>query len=148
MLVLFDHGTPAPLAPYLVGHTVTEARNRGWDTLSNGDLLAEAERAGFNVFDWRQEHPIPAESCRPQNSRHCAEHSAVAGGSIVRQRDCGGGKRGYTWQLCRGADSVQVLTEASREREQFFIGRQQPRASPGGQPRACPELAEGAAVPT
>jgi len=50
MLVLFDHSTPAPLTSYLIGHTVTEARDRGWDTLSNGDLLAEAERAGFDVL--------------------------------------------------------------------------------------------------
>lgn len=50
MLVLFDHSTPAPLAPYLTGHTVTEARDRGWDRLSNGDLLAVAERAGFDVL--------------------------------------------------------------------------------------------------
>ncbi len=50
MLVLFDHSVPAPLSPYLIGHTVTEARDRGWDTLSNGDLLAEAERAGFDVL--------------------------------------------------------------------------------------------------
>jgi len=50
MLVLFDHSVPAPLSPYLIGHTITEARTRGWDTLSNGDLLAEAERAGFDVF--------------------------------------------------------------------------------------------------
>lgn len=50
MLVLFDHSVPAPLSPYLIGHMVTEARTRGWDTLSNGDLLAEAERAGFDVF--------------------------------------------------------------------------------------------------
>ena len=50
MLVLFDHSVPAPLAPYLIGHTVTEARTRGWDTLSNGDLLSEAERAGFDVL--------------------------------------------------------------------------------------------------
>jgi hypothetical protein len=50
MLVLFDHSVPAPLSPYLTGHTITEARTRGWDTLSNGDLLAEAERAGFDVF--------------------------------------------------------------------------------------------------
>jgi len=49
-LVLFDYSTPVPLSSYLVGLTVTEARNRGWDTLSNGDLLAEAERAGFDVF--------------------------------------------------------------------------------------------------
>src|SRR5579863_6210453 len=50
MLVLFDHGVPAPLLPYLINHTVVKARDRGWDTLANGDLLAEAERAGFEVF--------------------------------------------------------------------------------------------------
>jgi hypothetical protein len=50
MLVLFDHSTPAPLIPYLTGHTITEARDRGWDRLSNGDLLTEAERAGFDVL--------------------------------------------------------------------------------------------------
>jgi hypothetical protein len=50
MLVLFDHSVPAPLSPYLIGHTITEARTRGWDTLSNGDLLTEAERAGFDVL--------------------------------------------------------------------------------------------------
>ena len=35
---------------YLTGHIVTEARDRGWDTLSNGDLLSEAERAGFDIL--------------------------------------------------------------------------------------------------
>jgi len=50
MLVIFDHSTPAPLARFLVGHEVIEARDRGWDTLSNGDLLAEAESAGFDVL--------------------------------------------------------------------------------------------------
>ena len=50
MLVLFDHSTPAPLAPLLTGHIVVEARTRGWDRLSNGDLLTEAERAGFEVL--------------------------------------------------------------------------------------------------
>jgi hypothetical protein len=50
MLILFDHSTPAPLAPYLTGHTVTKAKDRGWDTLSNGDLLGEAERAGFDLL--------------------------------------------------------------------------------------------------
>jgi len=50
MLILYDHSTPAPLSSYLIGHTIIEARDRGWDTLSNGDLLAEAERAGFDVL--------------------------------------------------------------------------------------------------
>ena len=50
MLVLFDNGTPRSLANYLIGHTVTEARARGWDMLSNGDLLSAAENAGFDVL--------------------------------------------------------------------------------------------------
>ena len=50
MLILFDHSTSAPLAPYLKGHTVTKAKDRGWDRLSNGDLLAEAEKAGFDLL--------------------------------------------------------------------------------------------------
>src|ERR1700689_1306750 len=50
MLILFDHGVPPPLLPYLIGHAVVKARDRGWDRLSNGDLLAQAELAGFEVF--------------------------------------------------------------------------------------------------
>jgi hypothetical protein len=50
MRVLFDHGTPAPLIPFLTGHLVTKAKDRGWDTLSNGDLLNVAEASGFDVL--------------------------------------------------------------------------------------------------
>jgi hypothetical protein len=50
MLILFDHVTPAGIARFLPAHTVTKAKDRGWDTLTNGDLLAEAERAGFDVL--------------------------------------------------------------------------------------------------
>ena len=50
MLILFDHVTPKGIARALVGHTVTKAKDRGWDALSNGDLLAAAEAAGFDVF--------------------------------------------------------------------------------------------------
>jgi hypothetical protein len=50
MLILFDQSTPAPLRFHLKGHTVTEARERGWDRLVNGDLLNEAEAAGFELF--------------------------------------------------------------------------------------------------
>jgi len=51
MLVLFDDGTPRTLARYLIErHTVTEARARGWGELENGELLAQAESAGFDVL--------------------------------------------------------------------------------------------------
>jgi len=50
MLVLFDQGTPVPLARLLPGHEVRSARQQGWDTLSNGELLRVAEEAGFEVL--------------------------------------------------------------------------------------------------
>ena len=50
MLILFDHGTPAPLQTFLTGHTVREAKAQGWDTFKNGDLLIAAEAAGFDVL--------------------------------------------------------------------------------------------------
>ena len=49
MRILFDHVTPSGVARFLRGHTVIKARELGWDTLANGDLLAEAERADFDV---------------------------------------------------------------------------------------------------
>jgi hypothetical protein len=49
MLILFDHVTPKGVARCLVGHTVIRAKERGWDSLSNGDLLRAAEQAGFDV---------------------------------------------------------------------------------------------------
>ncbi len=50
MRVLFDHGTPSGIAGSLSGHEVTEAIERGWDRISNGELLNVAEAAGFNVL--------------------------------------------------------------------------------------------------
>ncbi len=50
MRVLFDQSTPAPLRVHLLGHVVTEAREREWDRLVNGVLLDAAEAAGFEVF--------------------------------------------------------------------------------------------------
>jgi len=50
MLILFDHGTPAPLASFLTGHTVKKTKDLGWDTLNNGELLRVAEQAAFEIF--------------------------------------------------------------------------------------------------
>ena len=50
MKVLFDQGTPAPLRKALAGHVVETAFERGWSTLQNGQLIAAAEAAGFEVF--------------------------------------------------------------------------------------------------
>ena len=50
MRILLDNGTPRGVANGLAGHTVEEARSRGWDTLRNGELLDAAEAAGFELF--------------------------------------------------------------------------------------------------
>ena len=50
MLVLFDHGTPKGLARTLIGHTVHTAQSRGWDTLSNDELLNADEEAGLDLL--------------------------------------------------------------------------------------------------
>jgi len=48
--VLFDQGTPVPLRQMLPGHHVETAYERGWSRLQNGELIAAAEDAGFEVF--------------------------------------------------------------------------------------------------
>jgi hypothetical protein len=50
MLILFDNGTPAPLRHALKNHQVVEAIERGWDKLANGELIAAAEAAGFDLL--------------------------------------------------------------------------------------------------
>ena len=51
MRILFDQGTPVPLRKLLSSHQVETTFERGWSTLSNGDLLAAAEREGFEGFE-------------------------------------------------------------------------------------------------
>ena len=50
MQVLFDNGVPRGVASVLKEHVVEEARDRGWDRLTNGDLLRAAEAAGFEIL--------------------------------------------------------------------------------------------------
>jgi hypothetical protein len=50
MRILFDNGTPNPIARGLVGHDVAFARQIGWHELKNGELLRQAEEAGYDVL--------------------------------------------------------------------------------------------------
>jgi predicted nuclease of predicted toxin-antitoxin system len=50
MRILFDQGTPLPLREWLAAHRVETARQHGWSELLNGNLLAAAEAAGFDLF--------------------------------------------------------------------------------------------------
>ena len=50
MRILFDQGTPVPLRQHLTSHVVDTAFERGWSTLSNGELLAVAEQEGYDLL--------------------------------------------------------------------------------------------------
>ena len=50
MRILFDHGTPRPIARYLKAHVVVEAKAEGWDRYSNGALLDAAEAGAFEIL--------------------------------------------------------------------------------------------------
>ena len=50
MKILFDNGAPNPIARGLIGHEITFARQIGWGELENGELLNEAEVAGFEIL--------------------------------------------------------------------------------------------------
>jgi hypothetical protein len=50
MKIRFDNGTPRSIARCLTGHEVTYARRIGWHELENGDLIRQAEEAGYEVL--------------------------------------------------------------------------------------------------
>ena len=48
--ILLDHCVPKPLRRWLPGETVRTCHEEGWAGFRNGELLAAAEAAGFEVF--------------------------------------------------------------------------------------------------
>ena len=50
MHLLFDHNVPAPFRRYLPTHIVSLASELGWGELSNGELIAAAEKAGYAML--------------------------------------------------------------------------------------------------
>jgi hypothetical protein len=110
MLILFDNGTPAPLRYALKGHVVVEAIERGWDRLVNGELIAEAEAAGFELL------LTTDKNMRYQQNLTGRKIAFVVIGNqqwptlrrYVERVVCG--ERGNTRQLCRGGHSFRVRT--------------------------------------
>ena len=47
--ILFDQGVPVPLRKQLTSHEVTTCKEKGWDQITNGDLITQAETL-FDVF--------------------------------------------------------------------------------------------------
>jgi hypothetical protein len=58
MRILFDHGTPAPLIPFLEGHAVTKAKEAGWDCAGCRALMAWL--LDTNILEVRELPPVVA----------------------------------------------------------------------------------------
>ena len=103
MRILFDHNAPKRLAPHLQGHSVSTAKERGWDRLTNGDLLATAEKADFElILTADKEHALSAKSFSPKNLDHRPRPLAMAGCQFVHRRSRRRCERGNARQLSRG----------------------------------------------
>jgi len=50
MKILFDNGTPKPIARSLTGHEIAFTRRIGWHEMENGELIQRAEEAGYEVL--------------------------------------------------------------------------------------------------
>jgi hypothetical protein len=50
MKILFDQGTPVPLRRFLDGHEVHTVFEKGWDRLTNGDVLTAAILNGYEIL--------------------------------------------------------------------------------------------------
>src|SRR5262250_1209716 len=50
MRILFDQGTPVPIRRHLEGPEVRTVAQQGWGRLKNGELLAAAAAADFEIF--------------------------------------------------------------------------------------------------
>lgn len=50
MKVLLDECVPVQVRHALAGHEIATAQQMGWSGISNGELLAAAEQAGFELF--------------------------------------------------------------------------------------------------
>ena len=50
MRVRLGEQLPRQLAPYFVGHETRTVQQESWAGLKNGDLLTQAEVAGFSIF--------------------------------------------------------------------------------------------------
>lgn len=59
MRILFHPSTPVPIRTFLCRHSVSTAFQHSWSTLRNGEMLAAAEAAGFDVVltaDWHMRY--------------------------------------------------------------------------------------------
>ena len=89
MHILFDNGTPRQLRYQLLGHEVETCRERGWDRLTNGELLDQAEAAGFELLittDYARIRITTATAKHGGSSPHPPDSVTIERGFVGDQR--------------------------------------------------------------
>jgi hypothetical protein len=108
MRILFDHGTPSGIADALSAHEVTEARERDWDTISNGELLKAAEAAGFDLLLTTDKGIRYQQNLKGRRIALVVLKLEVADLPALRGSHRFGCERSSTWQLCRSRYTVPI----------------------------------------
>jgi hypothetical protein len=107
MKILFDDGTPKPIARGLLSHDVTFARQIGWHELENGELIQKAEDAGFHVLLSTDKNIRYQQNLTGRRialvilGKLSVANCAVASGRHQCRSECE-----YAGKLCRGLDSL------------------------------------------
>src|ERR1044071_2141235 len=107
MLILFDHGTSAPLLSFLKDHSIKET-DMGWDTLSNGELLDVAEKQDSKCCSRQIKHSLSAEPLQAQNRAGSAGEPKMASSAPLRSEGYRCCKCSGTRKLYRSADTQAV----------------------------------------
>jgi hypothetical protein len=103
VLILFDHGTPKGLAHALPGHSVHTAQGKGWDTLSNGELLSAAEKAGFELLLTTDRRTRHQQNLSVRRIALVVLTGSTKWSGVRRSNRCRD-----AWQLHRGGDSLRA----------------------------------------
>lgn len=106
MLVLFDQSTPKGLARALSEHTV---QSRGWDRLTNGELLNAAEEERFDLLLTTDRRTRYQQNLAVRRIALVVLTGSTKWSLVQHHADSHRRRRCFrdSWQLHRGRDSVR-----------------------------------------
>lgn len=91
MLILFDQSTPVGIRNSLPEHLVKTAREQGWSTLLNGELLSAGRKGRISgPPDGGQESGLSTEFDRAQDRDCCPQFEPVESDPKCARTNCRG----------------------------------------------------------
>ena len=102
MRILLDENTPRGVRRILASHDVRTAPEMGWAGVSTGQLLDEAEKAGFDALVTCDQNIVfSAEPCRAKHRRRRPFHQYVADNTSPAAERPARRRQRLTWSLLR-----------------------------------------------